>query len=181
MKLEIINLTLNNLKDAPEWNSYPYSCKYCIYWELSAECIEPEKERKEEMLKKKMLWLKDTLSKFGNCGKILYADGKPVGYAQYAPPMFLPNSFRYSSSPSNDAVLISCLFIPQKEFRGMGFGKRLLQIVIDDLAKRKIKAVESFARKDNPENPSGPAEFYLKNGFTIYKDDKEFPLMRLEL
>jgi len=78
-------------------------------------------------------------------------------------------------------VLISCLFIAQKEYRGRGLGKQLLQSIIEDLRKRGVKAVETFARKNNPNNPSGPVEFYLKNGFKIHRDDPEYPLMRLEL
>lgn len=181
MKIEIVNLGIENLKDAPEWDSHPFSCKYCIYWEYPEECIDPKREKKKENLQKKIAWLKNTLNKFGNCGKILYVDKKAVGYAQYAPPEFLPNSFRYSVKPDDDAVLISCLFIVQKEFRRNGLGKKLLQSIIDDLSSRKIKALQTFARKNNPGNPSGPAEFYQKNGFKIHKDDKEFPLMRLEL
>lgn len=68
-----------------------------------------------------------------------------------------------------------------KEFRGLGLGNQLLQSIIDDLRGRGIKAVETFARKGRAENPSGPVEFYLRNGFRIYKDDPQFPLIRLEL
>lgn len=181
MKIKIANLTEENLKDAPEWDSHPFSCKYCIYWEFPEECIDPAKEKKEDMLEKKLSWLQNTSKIFGNCGKIVYVDGKPAGYAQYAPPKLLPNSASYPSLPSDDAVLISCLFIPQKGLRRHGVGSQILQSIIDDLRKRKVKALETFARKDNSDNPSGPMEFYLRNGFKIYKDDKEFPLMRLEL
>jgi len=38
-----------------------------------------------------------------------------------------------------------------------------------------------YFRKNNFDNPSDPVEFYLKNGFKIYKDDKGFPLMRFDL
>ncbi|MEO0097431.1 MAG: GNAT family N-acetyltransferase [candidate division WOR-3 bacterium] len=181
MKIEIVNLDEENLKYAPEWDSHPFSCKYCIYWEFPEECIDPKKEKKEDMLRKKLNWLLNTKKIFGNCGMIAYADGKPAGYAQYAPPQFLPNSFNYPSMPSDDAILISCLFIPKRELRRYGIGSQLLKKIIDDLKKRGLKAVETFARKGREENPSGPIEFYLKNGFNIYKNDKEFPLMRLEL
>jgi len=134
------------------------------------------------MFEKKLKWLRNTNKIFGNCGKILYANGIPIGYAQHAPGELLPHSVDYHSGPvSVDAVLISCLFIPKREFRHAGLGSQLLKSIIDDLRKRGIKAVETYARKGNPENPSGPVEFYLKNGFKIFKDDKEFPLMRLEL
>jgi len=176
MNIEIVNLTGENLKDAP------VCCKYCLYWEFPDECIEPAKEQKKDVMRKKLEWLRSVNNEFGNCGKIVYVDGKSIGYAQYAPPRYLPNSLSYDSGPPSDnAVLISCLFILQKDFRKLKLGSKLLHNIIDELRKRGIKAVETFARKRNPENPSGPVEFYLKNGFRIDKDDKEFPLMRLDL
>ena len=180
MKIKIVNLTEENLKDAPGWESPPFSCKYCIYWEFPEECIDPAKEKKEEILEKKLKWLRNSRKVFGNCGKLVYVDKKVVGYAQYAPPVLLPTSGSYPSCPSKDAVLISCLFIAEDKVRGQGLGNKLLQHIIDDLKGRGIKAIETFARKGNAENPSGPVEFYLRNGFRIYKDDKEFPLMRLD-
>jgi len=182
LKVEIINLDEENLKDTPEWDSHPFSCKYCIYWEFPEECIDPAKERKEEMIKKKIDWLQNTKRVFGNCGKILYVNGKSVGYAQFAPAGLLPNSAEYPAGPpSNDAVLISCLFVWPKKFRRKGLGSKFLINIVDELRRNGIRAVETFARKGKPENPSGPMEFYLKNGFKIYLDDPEFPLMRLDL
>ena len=144
--------------------------------------MDPSKEKKEEILQKKLKWIQGTNKLFGNCGKILYLGGKAVGYSQYAPPEFLPHSADYQAGPpSKDAVLISCLFIPPREFRGLGLGTQLLQSIIDDLRDRGIQAIETFARRGNPNNPSGPVEFYLRNGFRVYKNDSEFPLMRLEL
>lgn len=53
MKIEIINLTEENLKDAPEWSGHPFSCKYCIRWEFPEECTNSTKEEKEDMIQKK--------------------------------------------------------------------------------------------------------------------------------
>ena len=182
MNIEIVNLTEENLIDAPEWSAHPFSCKYCIYWEYPEEYVDPATEQKEVMFTKKLIWLQRMIKEFGNCGKLLYADGKSIGHAQYAPPRHLPNSADYDSGPpSDDAVLISCLFIAPERSRGLGLGSRLLHSIIDESRKREIKAIETFGRKGNPENPSGPVEFYLKNGFRIHKDDTEFPLMRLDL
>ena len=144
--------------------------------------MDPAAERQEEVFAKKLRWLQRTLKDFGNCGKLLYADGKGVGYAQYAPPVYLPNAAEYPAGPpGDDAVLISCLFVAQQELRGSGLGSQLLVSIIDELRTRGAEAVETFGRKDSPENPSGPADFYLRNGFRTDRDDKEFPLLRLEL
>lgn len=181
MEVVIEDLTEQNFKDAPEWSRHPFSCKYCIYWEHPEECVDSAKEVREKVLKKKSEWLQNTRRDFGNCGKILYVNGISAGYAQYAPAKFLPNSANYTSGPpSNDGVLISCLFICREGFRGLGLGSLLLKSILDELRSRGIGAVETFARKGNAENPSGPAEFYLKNGFRIKKNSSEFPLMRLE-
>lgn len=100
-KVEIFALTEDNLRDVPEWNSHPFSCKYCIYWEFPEECVDPTKERKADIIRKKLGWLKNTNKEFGNCGKLIYVDGKAVGYAQFAQPRFLPNSNNYQTKPRN--------------------------------------------------------------------------------
>ena len=79
------------------------------------------------MIKKKVEWLHKTDKIFGNCGKIGYVNGKPAGYAQYVPSALLPHSMDYESGlPRDDAVLLSCLFIPNKEVRGLGIGTCVL-------------------------------------------------------
>jgi GNAT superfamily N-acetyltransferase len=182
MKIEIAALTEENLIEAPEWESHPYSCKYCLYWEHPELLIDPAKESKPEMFQRKLEWLRRVWAEFGECGKLIYLDGKVVGYAQYAPAEFLPNSKSYPAGPvSEDSVLIACLFIPAKEHRGRGWGALFLKNILDGLQTRGVGAVETFARKGDPSNPSGPLELYLKHGFRVHRDDKEFPLLRLEL
>jgi len=182
MKIEIANLTEENLKDAPEWGSHPFSCKFCVYWEFPEAVGKPTKETKDDMIRRKTGWLQKTNELFGNCGKILYVDGVAAGYAQYAPPEFLPNSANYPAGPpSSEAVLIACLFVPQKRSRGLGLGSQLLKSIIDEMRQRGVKSIETFARKGSTDNPSGPIEFYISNGFKTYRDDAEFPLLCLDL
>jgi ribosomal protein S18 acetylase RimI-like enzyme len=80
------------------------------------------------------------------------------------------------------AVFLSCLYVVDETLRDKGIGKMLLQTVIEDLRRRGFKAVETFACRSEANNPSGPMEFYVKNGFHIKdKTNPEFPLMRLLL
>jgi GNAT superfamily N-acetyltransferase len=182
VKIQIVNLSEENLKNIPVWESYPYSCKYCIYWEYPEKFITLKKKNKDEIFQEKLEWLRRVKKEFGDCGKLIYIDRKPVGYAQFASPKFLPNLMNYDAGhPDKDSVIISCLFICNKNYRSLGLGKRLLESIIDDLKSRGIKIVETFARKDKASNPSGPVEFYIKNRFRVYKDDPQFPLMRLDL
>lgn len=182
MKIKVVSLTPENLHEAPEWGTHPYSCKYCLYWEYPELLVDPAMEKQEEVFARKQAWLRLVQARFGECGKLLYLGGQAVGYAQYAPAEFLPNTKSYPAGPvSLQAVFIACLFIPGKEHRGLGLGSILLQRVLKELHKRGIKAVETFGRKGRPENPSGPVEFYLKHGFHVLRDDLEFPLLRLDL
>jgi len=182
MNTKIVDLTEKTLIDAPEWASQPFSCKYCLYWELPEECIDPATEQKKDLIEKKLGWLRRVNSEWGNCGKMAYLRGQCVAYAQYAPPAYLPRAADYDSGPpSDDAVLISCLFIPQRQFRRLGTGSQLLRGIIGEFGERRERAIETFARKGSADNPSGPVELYLGSGFRIHRDDKEFPLMRLDL
>lgn len=180
--IKIVDLTTENLKEIPEMEYPPYSCKYCLYWEFPKEHNKITFGAKRERLNKKLKWLNDVNKIFGNCGKLVYLNNKVVGYAVYAPPKFLPNSKSYPSGPpDDDAILIACLYVLKKEYRGLGIGQKLLRSILSELRDRHVKVVETFARKSNAENPSGPVDFYIKKGFKIYKDDPEFPLMKLKL
>lgn len=173
MKVNIVDSDSENFEDIPE------PCRYCLYWEFPRDCEKNLKKNIAEEMKKK--WFEATLKSFRGCGKIIYVDGKATGYTQYAPSSYLPNANNYDLKPDKTAVFISCLYIPSENMRKKGLGTNLLKSIIKASKKQGIKALETFTRKGNSNNPSGPVEFYLKNGFRIAKDHQEFPLVRLEL
>jgi len=185
MEVQIADITEANLQDIPE------SCRACVYWEFPEEYEKAKEEKTEtqkrlEFEEKKRGWFVQTLKEFGTCGKIVYCNDKPVAYAQFAPSVRLPKINAHGSNPvgkpEDGVVFLSCLFVADSSIRGKGLGKALLINIVDDLRRRGFKAVETFARRGNPNNPSGPFEFYIKNGF-IFKDatNPEFPLMSLFL
>jgi len=176
----IHDLTEENLNDVPSFSGPPYSCKYCLYWESPEDFKKQSRLDREYLLGKKSAWIKKVRQEFGDCGKIIYVNEKPAGYAQYALPAFLPYAQNYSVSPDQDAVLIACLYIAKQQ-RVSGLGSQLLRNIVDGLRKRSFKAVETFAGKNTANNTSGPVEFYINNGFSLNKDAEEFALMRLEL
>jgi GNAT superfamily N-acetyltransferase len=183
MKVSIKDITAENLSDIPE------GCKSCIYWEYPKDF---EKTRLMEQngklqfcVEKKKRWFLKNLKEFGNCGKIVYHNNKPVGYAQYAPFTRLPQAKNYESKylgkPEEGVTFLSCLYIPNKSMRGKGVGTQLLKHVINDSKTRGFKAVETFARKGSSNNPSGPIELYLKEGFYVKEElSSEYALMRLD-
>jgi GNAT superfamily N-acetyltransferase len=155
------------------------TCDGCIYWEHPDEFgrgfLDP-------YLKKE--WLEAVLAAWGNCALVASMDDDVVGYAQYAPPRFYASErlAEYPSGPvSDDAVLLSCLFVRVSESRRQGVGTALLHGVVEDLRSRGERAVETFARRGSENNPSGPVDLYLARGFRIVREVDEFPLMRLDL
>ena len=173
MRVVIRDITEENVGDIPE------PCRRCAYWE------DPKVSERDEAELIKREWFKETLETFGTCGKILYVDGRAVGYAQYGPSGRFPNVKNYGSGPvgsvEEGVVLLTCLFISDEAFRGLGLGKRLLEAVIQELRRRGFRALETFARRGEADNPSGPMEFYLRRGFHVKDEtDPEFPLMRLD-
>lgn len=160
----------------------PKPCKTCLYWEAPTEYQNDNGD--EEAILKKKAWFDETLREFGNCGFLAYENGKVVGYAQYAPAERFLNVARYPTAPptyEEDTVFLACLFVVDKGHRGGGIGTRLLERVIDDVKARGFGSIETFARRENPNNPSGPACFYEKHGFKVKKEHPRYPLLSLDL
>lgn len=178
--LKIAFVSQENFKDLPIFRFFPYSCKYCVYWESMGDFDEKVKKRAAEKIKRD--WFRRVSEKFGNCGFVAYLEGNPVGYAQYAPAEFLPRTQQYRSGPSSkDAVFLACLYIPKRELRGRGIGRYMLGQVLADLKSSGYNAVEAFARTNSEKAPVGALGFYLKHGFMVKRRKDAFPLVRREL
>jgi len=174
MNVRIVDISMRNLVDIPS------PCRSCIYWEF------PDlfgKVSGAEAFFHKKNWFIKALSEFGVCGKILYIDADPCGYAQFAPYYMLPQTKVYGYYQGrDDALFLSCLFICKAEYRGIGLGSRLLKSIIFDLKARGFSRIETIARRGSTNNPSGPLEFYLKNGFEIKRKlNQNFVLTMLDL
>lgn len=141
-------------------------CRSCLYWEAPNIDRIPD----DEAFSIKQQWFKRTREKFGDCGKLLYINGRPAAYTQYCLPHLLEHAAEYARvlPVSPDAILISCLYVC-KGYRKNGLGTRLLQAVVNEVKERGYHAVETCARDDSPNNCSGPTAFYCKNGFYIRK------------
>jgi ribosomal protein S18 acetylase RimI-like enzyme len=183
MQVSIEDISRENLCEIPD------PCRTCLYWEDPAigqcgkELSEAERIQRGA---RKAAWFQETLKEFGSCGKILYANTKPVGYAQYSTSARLPNVQAYRvkglGTEQEGVAFISCLYISDKKFRGRGLGRRVLDHVIADLRQRGLKAVETIARRGSTNNPSGPIELFLGEGFRIREEiNSDYALVRLDL
>jgi hypothetical protein len=172
-----VNITLDNLDDLPS------RCRKCVFWELDPVSHDRAVEAGDTAFEKES-WVSATLLEWGSCGKIAYVDSVPAGYVMFAPPMYVPRSVAFPTSPvSGDAVLLMTGHV-LPEFAGGGLGRMLLQSVAKDLTRRGIKAIEAFGDlQHNPDAPACilPADHLTAVGFKTVRPHHRFPRLRLEL
>jgi hypothetical protein len=180
MSRRLVNLTLDTLEDLPR------RCRQCVYWELDPVAAERACAAGDTALEKEA-WVSQALLEWGSCGKLIYVDGMPAGFAMYAPPAYVPRSMAFPTSPiSADAVLLMAAHVVPS-FAGGGLGRMLIQGVARDVTKRGIKAIEAFGDAkfgDEVDELTGclaPADFYLAVGFKTVRPHPRFPRLRLEL
>lgn len=175
MSRRVVGVTLDNL------DHLPAKCRRCVFWELAPHVREQAGEFGETSLEKEA-WVSNVLLEWGSCGRILYVDSVPAGYALYAPPATVPAAAAFPTGPvSADAVLLTSLRIVA-EFEHGGLGRILVQNVARDLTRRGVKAVEAFG--DAGGNAKGcviPAGFLREVGFKTVRQHPRWPRMRLEL
>jgi GNAT superfamily N-acetyltransferase len=155
----LANITLDNLGDLP------HRCRKCVFWELDPVSNTRAQDAGDPGLEKEA-WVSSLLLEWGSCGKIAYVDGVPAGYIIYAPPLYVPRSIAFPTSPvSADAVLLMTATILE-EFQGGGLGRMLVQGVAKDLTRRGVKAIEAFGDlKREGMSCVLPADYLLAVGF----------------
>jgi hypothetical protein len=171
----VASITLDNLDDLPK------RCRRCVFWELDPVGHARAQEVGDPALEKEA-WISSTLLDWGSCGKIVYVDGAPAGYVLYAPPMYVPRSLAFPTSPvSADAVLLVTASI-LSEFSGGGLGRILVQSVAKDLTRRGVKAIEAFGDLHSEDQSCVlPADYLLAVGFKTVRPHLHYPRLRLEL
>ena len=184
MTRRVANLTLDNLADLPS------RCRRCVFWELDPVAGDAAAEAGDVDFEKEA-WLSATLLEWGSCGKIAYVDTIPAGYLTYAPPVHVPRSLAFPTSPvSGDAVLLMTTGVVP-EFTGGGLARMLVQAAAKDLTRRGVRAIEAFGLASSPPDagiPAAgrpgcmvPADFLLAVGFKTVRPHHRFPRLRLDL
>ncbi|HAJ95185.1 MAG TPA: hypothetical protein DCP02_03020 [Actinobacteria bacterium] len=90
--------------------------------------------------------------------------------------------------PDPKSTFLGCIFV-EPPYRGTGIKKRLLIELEKDLLKKNIGSIETIGKRldddtteDEFENsPLLSFKFLINNGFYLKKNDKYYPLLRLDL
>jgi ribosomal protein S18 acetylase RimI-like enzyme len=170
-----VSITLDNLDDLPR------KCRDCVFWELDPLGQERAVEAGDTAFEKES-WVSATLLEWGSCGKVVYVDGVPAGYIMFAPPMYVPRSVAFPTSPvSADAVVLMTGHV-LPDFQGGGIGRMLLQAVAKDLVRRGVRAIEAFGDEQGEAGACLlPAQGLRAVGFKTVRPHHRYPRLRLEL
>ena len=175
MPRRLANITLDNLDD------FPPACRRCVFWELEPVARKKAEESGDAALEKEA-WISSILLEWGSCGKTVYVDGIAAGYVLYAPPLYVPRSLAFPTSPASaDAVLLMTAHV-LPEFAAGGLGRMLVQGAAKDLTRRGVKAIEAFGdlRWERP-GCVLPADYLLAVGFKTVRPHHRYPRLRLDL
>lgn len=130
----------------------------------------------------KEAWLQSTQLEWGAPGKVVYLDDRPVAYGMFAPGAQVPRVRRLGPGPSDDAFLLTTLWVAP-EARGAGLARVLLQALLRETHQRGGRALEAYASRAG--KFSGPCVlpegFLLANGFSVLHEHLRSPLLRLDL
>lgn len=182
MGRQVVGLGPDNLSDLPT------DCRRCAFWELSpAQGARMAAGERAEL--DKQTWLSTTTTEWGTCGQVAHVDGRPAGFALYAPPDYVPRATSFPTAPlSADAVLLMTLRV-LPEARGHGVGRVLVQAVARDLLRRGYRAMEAFGRTTllgsaAPTGATGclvPVGYLTAAGFVVVRAHPVVPRLRLDL
>ncbi|HKE65310.1 MAG TPA: GNAT family N-acetyltransferase [Micromonosporaceae bacterium] len=157
MSRRLVNLTLDTLEDIPR------PCRDCVYWELDPVSAQRACATGDPGLEKEA-WVSQTLLEWGSCGKLIYVDSMPAGFAMFAPPAYVPRSMAFPTSPvSPDAALLMTAHVVGA-FAGGGLGRMLIQGVARDMTKRGIRAIEAFGDARGGDSRNGDARGDARGG-----------------
>jgi GNAT superfamily N-acetyltransferase len=177
MSRKVVRLTLDHLA------SLESPCSACLFWQLDP--VMRNRIPADEAAAEKEAWVSHVLREWGSCGRVVLVDDRPVGYAIYAPPAFLPGAAGFPTAPvSPDAVLLSAVWV-HPDHQGGGLGRMLVQGTARDLVKRgDFAAVEAFGDTRGPGRSRAcvvPADFLGSVGFKTHRPHGTTPRMRMDL
>jgi len=120
------------------------------------------KSIKQEGYKRKIDWLKKRFSE-GLKFKVLYSakDGS-VGFIEY-----IPGKYTWRAVEARGYMVIHCIVIMKREYKGKGYGKFLLKECLQDAKKEKMDGVAVVTSKSTW---MAKKDLFLKNGFELAQE-----------
>jgi hypothetical protein len=191
----------------------PKHARRCVFWEVDPATLGDEDHLADPEFEKEA-WLSMVMLEWGSCGQVATTVGEDdddtepacLGYVLYAPPGAVPRAQRFPTAPvSPDAVLLTSMGIEIGQ-AGDDLPHSLIAMVIEELVRRGVRALEAFGRTEAAAELQNPhvaerdvrpvlealgdcsverciidAEFLMDAGFVVVAPHPYFPRLRLEL
>jgi len=120
------------------------------------------KSIKQEGYKRKIDWLKKRFSE-GMKFKVLYsAKEGSVGFIEY-----IPGKYTWRAVEARGYMVIHCIVIMKREYKGKGYGSFLLEECLQDVKKEKMDGVAVVTSKSTW---MAKKDLFLKNGFELAQE-----------
>jgi ribosomal protein S18 acetylase RimI-like enzyme len=117
---------------------------------------------------------------------LAFVDGEPVGWCNYGETTRLAgvmHRFGLQAGEQEGVGSVAC-FVIAAPYRGHGVASRLLEVAVDRLRKKGLKAVEGYpaTKEDSAQgNYRGPLSMYLRAGFEVYRETERHTFVRKTL
>lgn len=118
---------------------------------------------------------------------LAYVDGKPVGWCNYGETTHLSGVMRKLEldAAEHEGVGSVACFVIAAPYRGHGVASKLLDVAIERLRAKGLRAVEAYPRKDGERSAQahyrGSLRMYEKAGFDRYRETDRYYVVRKQL
>lgn len=160
--------------DNPEWSG----C-YCHFYHFNGSIEKWTKQTKGQNRQATI----ELINAGGMNGFLAYLDDKPIGWCNInSRSNFAKELYKYDSSEAQTKKIagIVCFLIAHTH-RKKGIARELLKYAIEAYKNKEYDIIESYPRKgelSEAHSYRGPVSLYKSEGFEIYKDFKDYYVMR---
>jgi GNAT superfamily N-acetyltransferase len=161
----------------------PAPCRSCLFWERGAPAPLADGKGHTEAtdLKRKQAWVSAQVQQGRPPGRLVLVEGRPAGFATFAPARELVAPGALAPRPSGDALQLATVWVAP-DLRGHGLGRLLLQSAIREAIRLDLGAVEVYGdRRWRERGCVLPVTWLLREGFEVHREAPRLPLLRLEV
>jgi ribosomal protein S18 acetylase RimI-like enzyme len=160
--------------DNPEWST----C-YCHFYHFAGSIKKWGKQTKDSNRNASI-----ELIQTGKMhGFLAYMNNKPIGWCNAnSRNNFAKELYKYDSKDSHEKKMAGIVcFLISHAHRKQGIARSLLRYAISNFKDQDYDVIEAYPRTGNlseAHSYRGPVSLYESEGFTIYKEFKDFKVMR---
>lgn len=119
-------------------------------------------------------------------GLLAYVEGRPVGWCNATPRPALTGYNRWPEYRTDDPERVGAIacFVIAPAFRRRGVARALLDAACDKFRRRGLAYAEGYPARAEASDAAayhGPLALYLAAGFTPYREEEEFTIVRRAL